>query len=113
MDDDERPEHIERMLRHPVNAGRPWTADHDAYIRRYIGVIGCRAVAYRLGRSRRAVYERASRLGVAAADCGRGRTWTAEEEAMLTEWLQRAAAALGRTEQSVAARAQRMANTRK
>lgn len=106
--DDAAPEHIERMLRYPVNRGCPWTADHDAYLCKHLPILGCRAVAYRLGRTKRAVYERASRLGVAQAPGGRRRTWTDAEHELLQEWLRRAAAVLGRSERAVAARAQRL-----
>ncbi len=108
MVDDDAPEHIERMLRHPVNKGRPWTADHDEYLRAHLPMLGCRAVAYRIGRTMRAVYERASRLGVAHGPSGRKPTWTADDDAVVLEWVRRAARALGRTEQAVAMRAHRL-----
>jgi hypothetical protein len=91
------------------NRGRRWTADHDSYLRNTLSVIGCRAAARHLGRSRRAVYARASALGIATSPTGRPREWTDREDELLAEWVQRAARVLGRTPSAVAARAHRLA----
>ena len=91
------------------NRGRHWTTDHDNYLRCYLPVIGCRAVARHLGRTRRAVYARASAMGISALATGRPREWTSREDELLAEWVERVARVLGRTPSAVAARAHRLA----
>lgn len=91
------------------NSGRRWTPEHDAYLSKYLPIVGYRTAAQNLGRSVAACYERASARGIGVADTGRPPRWTDDEDNALREWLQRAAKALGKTERATAARVHRLA----
>jgi len=80
---------------HPPNRGRRWTEEHDLRVARDYGVVGVKALARELGRTQRAVYARAHRLGVACGSGGRQRRWTEEEDRIVARTVAKLAEVLG------------------
>lgn len=84
-----------------------WTAAEDEAIRDRLGIIGYRALAGELGRSVRALAERASELGVRMHPRGRDgrpRTWSESEEDYLRIVVGKVAAQTGKAPGAVASR---------
>jgi hypothetical protein len=73
----------------PGNGHRhKWLPAEDEYLRKSLRIVGYKAAARELGRTVRAVAERASMLGVRrGVPGGRPRTWTDDEDAQLATTL--------------------------
>jgi hypothetical protein len=94
---------------HPPNRRKPWSAEHDLRIAHEYRIVGAKALARALGRTVHAVQNRASVLGAARGICGRGHTWTPQEDRAVTVAVQRLSEILGRDVGAVGARCRTLA----
>lgn len=96
----------------PPNRGRRWTPEHDKRVSRDYAIVGAKALARELGRTQRAVYARAHRLGVACGSGGRQRRWTEEEDRIVARTVGKLAEVLRREPGAVGARCHLLATNR-
>jgi hypothetical protein len=101
------------MERNHTRRGRRWQSHEDALLRKHYPATGATACADELKRSPRAVYERASALGlkVKHVSTGRPSVWTDRHHQLLKHMVGSIAQETGHGRRAIVARLRRMDRT--
>jgi len=95
------------MPSEPRRRRKPWEQWEYDWLRQHYHILGAECCAKELRRTKRAIYEKASALGI-AADVNRYRAWDESEEAILHSALLEMARILGKSPGAIIARMKRL-----